>query len=165
MQREDRFSKFKAHLGYYTTIPFKIQFKRNTAPITPRSHRINPVIPKQVKIILDTYLGADPIDPSTSTWCCPFVCIPKKDGSIWITVKYRRLNAASVVDKCPLPRIDDFIDSLGTGKIHLAFDLFHGSFRVAIDRDSVDLTVCVTPEAFKTGDVCLKVMQAAPAIL
>ena len=71
--------------------------------------------------------------------------VPKRDGSIRITVNYKRLNAVSIVDKYPLPRIDNLIDTLGPGKVYSTFDLMSVFFQVAIDPSSVEMTAFITP--------------------
>ena len=55
--------------------------------------------------------------PATSEWASPIVLLPKKDGSLRLCVDYRRLNAKTVANSYPLPRIDDFLDSLGDAQI------------------------------------------------
>ena len=72
------------------------------------------------------------------------VVVPKRDGSIRITVNYKRLNAVSIVDKYPLPRIDDLIDTLGSGKVYSTFDPMSGFFQVAFDPSSVEMTAFIT---------------------
>ena len=57
-------------------------------------------------------LENDIIEPSTSPWSSPILLATKKDGSIRFCIDYRRLNAVTVNDAYPLPRIDDSFDAL-----------------------------------------------------
>ena len=57
--------------------------------------------------------AAGVIEPSASPLCFPIVPLRKKDGTLRICVKYRKLNALSVYDAYSMPRIDDLIDCLG----------------------------------------------------
>ena len=57
-------------------------------------------------------LASDVIHPSNSPWASPVVMVSKKDGSLRFCVDFRRLNAATVKDAHPLPRIDDLLDAL-----------------------------------------------------
>ena len=52
------------------------------------------------------------IRPSTSPYSSPIVLVSKKSGEKRFCIDYRRLNAITIKDKYPLPRIDDTIDHL-----------------------------------------------------
>lgn len=126
---EGIFSKSETDVGHCTTISLKIELEPNTAPITPRPYLPNPVTLKQIDEIFGTYLKAGLIKPSTSAWCFPLPCTPKKDCSFWITVNNKQLNTPSVVGKYPLSMADDLIDVLGTEKNFSTFGLLHGSWK------------------------------------
>jgi hypothetical protein len=62
-------------------------------------------------------LKAEVIEPATSEWASPIVLVAKPDGSTRFCVDYRKLNAITVRDSYPLPRMYECIDSLGDAKI------------------------------------------------
>ncbi len=45
------------------------------------------------------------------------VLIPKLDGMLRVCVDYRNLDAITVRDTYPIPRLDEYIDSLGSAKM------------------------------------------------
>ena len=52
------------------------------------------------------------IRPSSSLWGCPAIFVKRKDMSLCMFVDYRPLNAMTIKNKYPLPRIDILFDLL-----------------------------------------------------
>ena len=72
------------------------------------------------------------IEPSDSSWVSPVVLVTMKDGSTLFCVDYRRLNATTVKDVYPLPRIDDSLRLLSRQQWFSTMDLAYGYWQVAI---------------------------------
>jgi transposase InsO family protein len=88
-------------------------------------------------------LDLDVIEPATSEWAAPIVLIPKPDGSLRFCIDYRRLNALTVRDSYPLPRMDDCLDSLATANIFSTLDANSGYWQLNVaeaDRDKTAFT-------------------------
>ena len=66
---------------------------------------------------IERMLKAQVIEPVISEWDSPNVLVAKPDGSTRFCVDYRKLNAITVRDSYPLPRMDECIDSLGDATI------------------------------------------------
>ena len=63
----------------------------------------------KLKIQLQELLDKGLIQPSLSPWGCPSLFV-KKDKSLRMCVDYRPLNAVTIKNKYPLPRIDILFD-------------------------------------------------------
>jgi len=71
----------------------------------------------ELKIQLQELLDKSYIRPSSSPWGCPALFVKKKDDSLRLCVDYRPLNAVTIKNKYPLPRIDVLFDQLARAKM------------------------------------------------
>ncbi|BHF81940.1 hypothetical protein SprV_0802507500 [Sparganum proliferum] len=113
-------------------------------PIWQPPRRIPVRYRDEVDKLLDELLQAKIIQPSSSPRASPIALVPKKDGSLRLCVDYRRLNAVTVRDSFPLPRLDDTIDALGQAAWFSILDLKSGYWQVEIhpnDRHKTTFTV------------------------
>uniref|UniRef100_A0A1X7U211 RNA-directed DNA polymerase n=1 Tax=Amphimedon queenslandica TaxID=400682 RepID=A0A1X7U211_AMPQE len=85
------------------------------------------------------------IRPTTSDWASPMVIVPKKDGSIRLCVDYRKLNNVSKFDAYPIPRVDEMIDRMGSGKFITTLDLNKGYWQIPVEKSSQEKTAFITP--------------------
>jgi hypothetical protein len=69
---------------------------------------------------------------SSSPWGCPALFVKKKDGSLRLCVDYRPLNAVTIKNKYPLPRIDVLFDQLAGAKVFSKIDLRSGYHQIKI---------------------------------
>jgi hypothetical protein len=82
-----------------------------------------PKEPAELKTQLQELLDKGYIRLSYSPWCCPALFFKKKDGSLRLCVDYRLLNALTIKNKYPLPRIDVLFDQLAGAKVFSKIDL------------------------------------------
>ena len=141
----DIFYSSKLDYGACSLRPFEIKLPPGTNPIQSRPYRLNPVLSKQVDAILDSYLAAGLIQHSTSPWSSPLVCVPKNSGGIRITVNYQKVNKVTEIPQIAIPRVDEVLDTLGSGSVFSVFDLFSGFTQLTIHPDTTPLTAFCTP--------------------
>jgi hypothetical protein len=91
-------------------VEFKIELLPGTAPICRRPYRMPPNELAKLKVQLNELLKKGLIHPSSSPWGCLAIFVKKKDQSLQMCVDYRPLNAVTVKNKYPLPRIDILFD-------------------------------------------------------
>jgi hypothetical protein len=91
-------------------IEFAIELQPGTTPISKRPYRMPPTELAELKKQLQELLDKGFIRPSTSPWGCPALFVKKKDKSLRLCIDYRPLNAMTIKNKYPLPRIDVLFD-------------------------------------------------------
>ena len=65
----------------------------------------------KLKAEIESLIAKGNIEKTESPWAFPNVLIPKKDGSLRLCVDCRRLNAVTIINTYPLPRIDDLLNA------------------------------------------------------
>ena len=76
---------------------------------------------------------------------------------------YRKVNAVTVPDSFPLPRMDDCIDSIGPAVFISKLDLLKGYWQVPLTERASDISAFVTPDHFLQYTVMAFGMRNAPA--
>ena len=85
------------------------------------------------------------IEKSTSPWSSPVVIVGKKDGSKRFCVDYRKINAITITDAHPLPRIDELLEQFRTAKWFSSMDLASGYWQIEMkeeDKQKTAFTCC-----------------------
>ena len=98
---------------------------------------------KEQKVVSEMYEQGI-IQKSSSPWSSPLVLVVKKNGKIRPCVRYRRLNAVTVKDFFPLPRIQDCLDTVRGSTLFSTFDLTSGYHQIPVKREDVPKTAFVT---------------------
>ncbi|UYV75788.1 hypothetical protein LAZ67_13001363 [Cordylochernes scorpioides] len=83
--------------------------------------------------------------PSKSPWASPLHLVHKKDGSLRPCGDYRKLNAATVPDRYPVPNIMDFASHLHGKKIFSTIDLVRAYHHVPVESGDIPKTAVITP--------------------
>ena len=93
---------------------------------------MTPVEQEAVNQLVEDELKAGKIRESKSPYASPCFFIAKKDRSRCLVQDYRKINAFTVKDKTPLPRIDDLLDVLEDGKLFTKMDIIWGYNNIRI---------------------------------
>ena len=87
---------------------------------------------EELKKQIDELLEKGFIRPSTSPWAFPVLFVEKKEGTWRMCVDYRGLNAVTVKNKYPLPRIEDLFDQLRGACVFSKINLRSGYHQLRI---------------------------------
>ena len=139
----DVFSQGDEDLG--NTPLLKHGIETHGPPLRQPYRRQNPAVRREEMTQVQQMLSSNVIRPSNSPWASPVVMVRKKDGSLRFCVDFRQLNAATVKDAHPLPRIDYLLDALHGAKWFSTLDLKSGYWQVPIAEQDKEKT------AFRTS--------------
>ena len=130
----DVFSQGEDDLGCTPLLEHTIE--THGPPVRQPYRRQNPAVRREEMAQVQQMLASDVIRPSNSPWASPVLMVKKNDGSLRFCVDFRQLNAATVKDAHPLPRIDDLLDALHGARWFSTLDLKSGYWQVPImERD------------------------------
>jgi len=108
------------------TFDHAINLKEEAAPLWGP---IYPISAHQLNE-LDTYLkkmmAEGNIAHSESPYSSPILFVPKPDGSLRLCVDYRNLNKLTILNKYPLPLMDELPDRVAGAKVFTKLDLKDG---------------------------------------
>jgi hypothetical protein len=125
-------------------VEFAIELQPGMAPISRRPYRMPPNELVELKKQLQELLDKGYIRPSTSPWGCPALFVKKKDQNLRLCVDYRLLNAVTIKNKYPLPRIDILFDQLFGAKVFSKIDLRSGYHQIKIRAEDIPKTAFST---------------------
>lgn len=114
-------------------------------PLFARPRPLPPDKYKAAKIEFEKMMEMGICQPSKSPWASPLHVVTKKNGSLRVCGDYRRLNAVTVPDRYPIPRIQDFTYRLHNKKIFTKLDLKMAYYWIPIRDEDKAKTAIITP--------------------
>ena len=156
-------------MGHTNATKHKIVLKDPDTPAFKECFcQIPPPQLDEVREHLKFMLDAGVVRLSNSPWCNAVVLVRKKDGSLRFCIDFRRLNALTIKDSHPLPRICETLKSLARAAYYSTFDFISGFWQVPMMRNlssiqpllwavwvcmsvKVCLLGCVTPRLLSRG--------------
>ena len=94
---------------------------------------------------LKKMLDSGIIVESESYWASPVTLVRKPHGSVCWCVDYRKLNAQTIKDCYPLPRIEDCLDTLAGTQFLSTLDMASGYWQLDIALEDWHKTAFITP--------------------
>jgi hypothetical protein len=122
-----------------------VMLKEGAQPPYQRPYRLSLQQEEEARKQVKEMLAKGWIEPSNSPFGSPLLFVPKPDGTLRMVIDYRQLNALTVRDRYPLPRIDDMLDRLHGRQVFSALDLISGYYQMLIKPEDVPKTAFVTP--------------------
>lgn len=133
-----------------------------------KNYRLPESQKEEIKKQVGELLRNDLIEMSQSDYNSPLIIVPKKKGADGIRkwrmcVDYRLVNKKLLLDRFPLPRIDEILDSLGNATYFSIIDLQSGYHQIPLDKESRKYTAFSTDDGFYQFKVMPFGLATAPA--
>ncbi len=120
----------------------------NAVPAKKHAYRVNArkrsVMKTEVEYLLENGLAK----PSCSLWSYPCLLVTKSDGCAIFSTDFPKVNALTVPDCFPLPRMEDCADTIGSAKFVSKLDLLKGYWQVLLTARASDISAFLTPDDF-----------------
>jgi hypothetical protein len=130
--------------GKINGISYEIQVDPGVKPIASLPYKVPFHLKDKVEKELHQWLEQGIIRKSQSPWASPAVIVKNSDGSIRITVDFRKLNPFVNVDNYPMADRDTVIENLGAASIMTKLDLTKAYFQIPLSAESRKYTSFVT---------------------
>jgi transposase InsO family protein len=147
LENKDVFSQHELDVGETSHVTHRIKVT-SEVPFRERARRIPPGDLNDARSHIHDLLDAGIIRDSSSPYASPIVLVRKRDGSIRLTVDYRKLNRLTVKDAYNLPRIEDAFTKLSGAKWFSTMDLRSGFYQVKMHPADREKTAFVSPLGF-----------------
>ena len=126
------FSLFDGDLGFCDVLKHSIPTTTDKPVYLP--HRQIPVqLQSKVRKCLDNWLKQGIIRLSKSPYASQVVIVRKKTSKICLCVNFRKLNAISIRDSFPLPRVEEALQAVQAAVWFSSFDIAQGYLQMAME--------------------------------
>ena len=112
-RKADVFSRHKADIGCCNFVEHEIELEEGAVPHREGARRMTPHKSEACRAENEMLLEYDMIESSKSPWACRVVMAKKKGGQLRFCCDFRYLNAVTIKDAYPIPRIDESLSKLG----------------------------------------------------
>ena len=156
--------------GKVEGIEYDIKIDPKVKPIAVLPYKIPYALKDQVKTTLNEWLELGIIRKSSSPWSAPVVVVKNNDGSIRLTIDFRKINSHVNCDNFPMPDRDVVIEKLGKSKYLTKLDLTKAYLQIPLSEESRKFTsfvveggqyeFCVVPFGIKfASGLCNRIIN------
>lgn len=133
-------------LGKTSLIEHRIELQSGAKPLKQRYFSVSPAIERCIHEEIDEMLelGVIEVAPPNCSWSSP-VTLVRKNGKSRLCLDSRRLNAVTVRDAYPQPKISSILSRLPKAEFISSLDLKHAFWQISLAQDSRDMTAFTVP--------------------
>ena len=138
-----KFADVFAGVGKLKNYQLKLHVDKAVQPIAQPVRRLPFGLREKVEKKLDELLEkeiTEEVSNAPTTWLSPLVVVPKPDGDIRICVDMRRANEAIVIERHPIPTIEEVLQDLSGSTVFSKLDLKWGFHQAELAEESREIT-------------------------
>ena len=154
---------FRAELGRYNVRKVKIELNPDARPVFLK-HRPPPfALKEKIAEEIDKQVSQGILEPvKTSRWAAPVVPVQKSSGGLRLCGSYDlTVNKASLLERYPLPRVDELFAALSGGQFFTKIDLRDAYLQLELDEESKEaLTINTHKGLFRPNRLSMGVKSA-----
>ena len=136
----DVFSKYKADIGCCNFVEHEIEIEEGSVLHREGARRMDPHKSEACRKEIEMLLEYDMIEPSKSPWACGVVMAKKKGGQLRFCCDFDSLNAVTIKDAYPIPRIDESLSKLWDAKFFTTLNLGSAFWQVPLRKQDREKT-------------------------
>ena len=136
----DVFSKHKADIGCCNFVEHEIEIEEGSVHHREGARRMTPHKSEVCRKEIEMLMEYDMIEQSKSPWACGVVMAKKKGGQLRFCCNFRYLNAVTIKDEYPIPRIDESLSKLGDAKFFTTLDSGSAFWQVPLRKQDWEKT-------------------------
>lgn len=142
----------------------EIDFEPGKQPPPGYQYRLSQPEREELVRQLELALTKGWIEPSSSPFGAAVLFAKKKGGGLRMCLDYRAVNAITVKNRYPLPRIDDLLDQLNGASVFTGLDLAAGYWQIPVKEEDKYKTSFRTPMGMYQWKVMPFGLTNAPAL-
>ena len=147
IENSDLFAQEDTDVGRVSTVEHHIRLlDANHPPIALRPYRHSQIDQSEIRRQTTELKTRGLIRDSISPWSFPVTLANKKDGKKRLCIDYRRLNAITVLEREPIPLIQDVIDRLSKQRIFSTIDVAWGFWHIPLSPESIPKSAFITAD-------------------
>ena len=158
--------KHKAEIGRCKIAKHTVEVEPGATPHREGARRMSREKAERANQEVRNLLALGKIQPSLSPWASGFVMVKKKIGELRFCCDFRPLNAVTIKDAYPLPRINKSLSRLVKAKIYTSLDLTWAFWQILIRkgrrRHLLASWVCLNGAGCRLGCVTLQLLFNEP---
>lgn len=164
IDKKELFQYGKKPFGKSLNHSGQIRTREGVNPVNIPPRRMSPLDQKDLKAELLKFEKLGLVEPSNSPWAAPTILV-RKENKIRVVVDLRGLNAVTIADEYPLPRMDDILEGVGGKRFFTSLDIAKSFFQVPLnDAADREKTAFRTPFGLYQFKVLPQGFRNSPAI-